>query len=632
MANVQYGTSGKEQTAKRGSTWVRWAAIMGFVAGIVCAQQVVADNVGYAEELGARFGKWYFPGVYFRWVYDWWETDLKECLRDGAVAGSFVSGVIFLAITAAQGVIGKKDVGTSDLHGSAHFASIKEIEKMGILDNQQGVFIGAWWGKRHWWQTHEKLYYLRDNSAFHVLCCAPTRSGKGVALVLPTLLTWGESALISDLKGELWDLTSGWRSRPLEKGGGGNYCIRFEPGQKDSAHWNVLDEIDMTNDLASSQIEDIAMIVMDHKGEGLKDHWDLTGYAFLCGIMRYLILERERGHRKASMSEIYYLIGDPKRPIKPLLEAMAKDPDQMVKTCGQQMLDKPEQERGSVISTAVSRLEVYNDKIVAENTNDSHFLVKDIMNKDKPVSLYLITTPDNKERLKPLLRVFVSMYLKKCTGRDGLKNENGRQTMAHAHKCLLMLDEFPSFGQLQDLADGLAFIAGYGMKAFLITQDLSQLYKIYSKEEAITSNCHIQSWFQPLKLETAEYISKALGECTVVKTRLDISGKRGSIFGDSVSKRLEEVKRSLLTPEEVAHLPGPKMNGRDLVEPGDMLITIQGRPPIYGKQPLYFKDPILSKRSKISPLSPEFYVNLRQKTLAANVKVDISNGNDAQRP
>lgn len=624
--------SGNEGHKTRTKIILGGVSALGVFVGLIVAQQVFASAVGYDESLGFNIHGVYWPGAFLVWWYKWADTELIESLANarswgGAVTAGWLLFWLFLGRGWSQDENGMKN-----LHGSAHFASLAEIKKAGVWNNPDGVFIGAWWGREHWWQLKPKLYYLRDSSAFHVLCCAPTRSGKGVALVLPTLLTWKHSCLISDLKGELWDLTSGYRSLDKVHGGVENYCLRFEPGHPtESAHWNVLDEIKMDDPLANSQIKDVALILSDEKGEGLKDHWDRTGYAFLCGLLRYLLLERDRTGRKASMSEVYYMIGDPKRPMKPLLEAMAKDEDTIVSTCGQQMLDKPEQERGSVVSTAVAKIEVFNDPTVAKNTDDSHFKVLDLMNSDKPVSLYLITTPDNKERLKPLLRLFVSMYLKKSTGRSGLKNVDGRQQMAHKHQLLLMLDEFPSFGQLQDMADGLAFIAGYGMKAFLITQDLAQLHKIYSKDESITSNCHIQSWFQPLKLETAKYISDSLGECTVVRTRYNSSGKRISLMLDQVSKSTEEVKRSLLTPEEVQHLPGPKLNGRSIVVPGDMLITIQGHPPIYGKQPLYFKDPVLLKRAQIPPLSPDKYVNLCRKVQAPIVTVDLTSEEEKKK-
>ena len=55
--------------------------------------------------------------------------------------------------------------------------------------------------------------YLRHDGPERVLCFAPTRSGKGVGLVIPTLLTWPGSAIVHDIKGENWTLTAGWRSR-----------------------------------------------------------------------------------------------------------------------------------------------------------------------------------------------------------------------------------------------------------------------------------------------------------------------------------------------------------------------------------------------------------------------------------
>src|SRR4029077_595147 len=54
-----------------------------------------------------------------------------------------------------------------------------------------------------------KIHYLRHAGPEHVLCYAPTRSGKGVGLILPTLLSWQQSVFVTDLKGELYELTPG---------------------------------------------------------------------------------------------------------------------------------------------------------------------------------------------------------------------------------------------------------------------------------------------------------------------------------------------------------------------------------------------------------------------------------------
>jgi type IV secretion system protein VirD4 len=281
---------------------------------------------------------------------------------------------------------------------------------------------------------------------------------------------------------------------------------------------------------------------------------------------------------------------------------MTACPHPTAASSGRAISDKPDNERGSVVSTAQSFLELYRDPVLAKNTAVSDFNIRGLMDGDAPASLYLITTPDNKDRLCPLLRIFVQMFLSKMTARDALKYVNGRAVSAHKRRLLMMMDEFPSFGKLPAIAKGLAFIGGYGIKAYLITQDLTQLYEHYTKEEAITSNCHIQVAFPPNKFETAKYLSDILGTTTVKEEHYTTSGQRAAMFNTQVNKSVNMVQRPLLTPDETMTLPGPKKNAAgDITEAGDMVVKVAGYAPIYGKQPLYFQDAAFSARSKVPP-------------------------------
>ncbi len=245
-----------------------------------------------------------------------------------------------------------------------------------------------------------------------------------------------------------------------------------------------------------------------------------------------------------------------------------------------------------------STLGIYKDAVTARNTAASDFSIMDIMNADKPVSLYLITTPDNKERLCPLLRLLINMMMKKLAAK--IDYVDGRTVMAHKWRLLMMLDEFPSFGKLQPIADGLAFVAGYGIKVYIISQDTVQFDSIYTDKNSIISNCHTQIMFPPNRLETAKYISQMLGETTVVERQFTVSGKRAAMMNGQVSESIKTDKRPLLTPDEVMALPGPKKNSKgDIEAPGEMIIRIAGHPPIRGKQPLYFLDPVFLARAKV---------------------------------
>jgi type IV secretion system protein VirD4 len=197
--------------------------------------------------------------------------------------------------------------------------------------------------------------------------------------------------------------------------------------------------------------------------------------------------------------------------------------------------------------------------------------------------------------------------------------DDGRSKNVHKHRLLLMLDEFPTLGKLEVFESALAYIAGYGMKAYIITQDVQQLYKTYSNYESIISNCHIRVAYAPNKVETAEWMSKMTGQTTVIKEQISTSGKRFGMMLEQVSRSYQEVQRPLMTPDEIMRLPGPKKDGSDnIIEPGEMLIFVAGQPVIRGRQILYFMDPTFSKRSKINPPSKSDVVRSSQETSFLN--------------
>jgi type IV secretion system protein VirD4 len=175
--------------------------------------------------------------------------------------------------------------------------------------------------------------------------------------------------------------------------------------------------------------------------------------------------------------------------------------------------------------------------------------------------------------------------------------ENGTPKPAYKHRLLLLLDEFPALGKLDILQESLAFLPGYGIKAYLIAQDINQLYAHYGRDEAITSTCHVQCAFAPNRIETAEHLSKLTGQTTVVKEQIT-SSSRG--WSTNVSRSTHEVSRPLLTPDEAMRMKGARKNAQGMItEPGNMVIYVAGYPAIMGVQPLYFRDPELARRARI---------------------------------
>ncbi|WP_334621866.1 type IV secretory system conjugative DNA transfer family protein, partial [Escherichia coli] len=267
------------------------------------------------------------------------------------------------------------------------------------------------------------------------------------------------------------------------------------------------------------------------------------------------------------------------------------------------------------------------DPIVGENTSRNDFKIADLMDHDRPVSLYLISTPKTSKRLVPLTRLLLTMIV--LTMADEMEFDDGRAKTAHKHRLLLMLDEFPTLGKIEVFEEALAYIAGYGMKAYLITQDVQQLYKAYSNYESIISNCHVRIAYAPNKVETAEWMSKMTGTTTVVKEQVTTSGKRFGAVLDNVSRSYQEVQRPLMTPDEIMRLPGPTKDasGEKITAPGEMLVFVAGQPVIRGRQILYFFDPVFSKRSKLKPV-PTDVVRVAQQSKPTPAAAGPSNNSN----
>lgn len=586
-------------------TKIKIAAAIG-LALVACTSMQVSTQV-----LAADSGYWngfadyeIASHIYYPWsIISWYQMygDDKDLFKQAIEWGmiSFAFGFLFIAIAVA--LAKSKLKGIETLHGSARWATDKDLYACSLLqkedDNKPYVYVGGYVDKKG------RMHYLRHSGPEHILCYAPTRSGKGVGLVIPTLLSWTESAVITDLKGELWALTAGYRKSIGQK------VIRFEPAAVGSAHWNPLGEIRVGTENEVGDAQNLANMIVDPDGKGLEGndaHWKKTAFAMYTGLILHVLYMEKNGDLNgevASMRTIDNLLSDTSREISKLWEEMisyehlgkGKGPHPVVAAAGKDQKDRPEEEAGSVLSTVKSNLSLYRDPIVTENTSRADFKIRDIMNCNQPVSVYVVTQPNDKSRLKPLIRIFVNMTVRLLA--DKMKFVNGRAESCNHHRLLMMLDEFPSLGKLDIMQESLAFVAGYGIKCYLICQDLSQLKNDYGQNESITSNCHIQNAYPPNRMDTAEYLSKMTGTTTIIKKAITKSG-RG--FNQSTSVTMQEVQRPLLTPDECLRLKGAQKNSKgEITEAGDMLVFVAGYPAIYGKQSLFFMDKVFLKRSKI---------------------------------
>lgn len=609
--NKAIGPQVRQKPASKINARLVFLVSLSILISMQIATQYVAYKLHYHESLGFSLAHFYLP-----WDMLWWRMKFYQFYPryfDTATGLMVMSNCAFFMIILFASKHLKKENVSEYLHGSARWADKEDMKHAGLTGHNEGVYVGAFEDKKG------ELHYLRHNGPEHILTYAPTRSGKGVGLVIPTLLSWKHSCVITDLKGELWAITAGWRKHANNK------VIRFEPATlKGSARWNPLDEIRVGTESEVGDVQNLATLVVDPDGKGLETHWQKTSQALLVGFILHAIYKLQNQGEPATFPNIDKMLVDPNVNIADLLIEMTQYPHLEGKThpvisaSARDMIDRAEEEAGSVLSTLKSFLALYRDPVVAYNVSASDFCIRDLMNHENPVSLYIITQPNDKLRLQPLVRVMINMIVRlladkmefeRVLDKQGLSFVRTKKT--YKHRLLCMIDEFPSLGKLDILQESLAFVAGYGLKFYLICQDINQLKsreRGYGPDESITSNCHIQNAYPPTRTETAEHLSKLTGQTTIVKEHITTSGKRFSTFLNQISRTVQEVSRPLLTVDECLRLPGPKKDadGLLIVEAGDMVIYAAGFPAIYGKQPLYFQDPVFIARASIeAPLQSD---------------------------
>ena len=527
------------------------------------ATQWTAWRLGYQPQLGVPWAHvagqpLYPPPAFFLWWY-WFDAYAPRVFIEGAIIASF-GGFAAIGVAIGMSVWRAREAAESTTYGSARWAKPHELRGAGLL-RSAGVVLGRF-----------ERAYLRHDGPEHVLCFAPTRSGKGVGLVVPTLLTWPGSAIVHDIKGENWHLTAGWRSRF-------GRVLLFDPTDASSSRYNPLLEV-RRGDSEVRDVQNIADILVDPEGAlERRNHWEKTSHSLLVGtILHVLYAEPEK-----TLAGVANLLSDPRCPIEATLRSMMSTlhlgdrPHPVVASAARELLNKSENERSGVLSTAMSFLGLYRDPVVAKVTSGCDWRINDLMEGAKPTTLYLVVPPSDISRTKPLVRLLLNQIGRRLTE---VLDAKRRQ-----HRLLLMLDEFPALGRLDFFESALAFMAGYGLKSFLIAQSLNQIEKAYGPNHSILDNCHVRIAFATNDERTARRVSDALGVATELRAMKNYAGHRLSPWLGHLMVSRQETARPLLTAGEVMQLP-----------PTDELVLVSGLPPIRAKKVRYYQDKALTVR------------------------------------
>jgi type IV secretion system protein VirD4 len=533
------------------------------------ATQWTAWRLGFQPQLGSpwfEIAGWpiYHPPIFFWWWFSY-DAYAPAIFTEGAIIAAS-GGIIAIIAAILMSILRARENRDVATYGSARWAEDKEIRAAGLLD-PDGVVLGRY-----------ERDYLRHDGPEHVLCFAPTRSGKGVGLVVPTLLTWPGSAIVHDIKGENWTLTAGFRSKH-------GRVLLFDPTNAGSSAYNPLLEV-RQGEWEVRDVQNIADILVDPEGSlDKRNHWEKTSHSLLVGaILHVLYAEPDK-----TLAGVANFLSDPRRPVEATLRAMMDTPHlgdagvhPVIASSARELLNKSDNERSGVLSTAMSFLGLYRDPVVARVTARCDWRIADLVGGKRPVSLYLVVPPSDINRTKPLIRLILNQIGRRLT--------EELTTSGKRHRLLLMLDEFPALGRLDFFESALAFMAGYGLKSFLIAQSLNQIERAYGPNNAILDNCHVRVSFATNDERTAKRVSDALGTATEMRDSTNYAGHRLSPWLGHLMVSRQETARPLLTPGEIMQLP-----------PTDEIVMVAGTPPIRATKARYFEDARLQERILTPP-------------------------------
>jgi type IV secretion system protein VirD4 len=441
------------------------------------------------------------------------------------------------------------------IHGDAKWASQKEIKKAG-LRSKNGLLLGK----------DEKGYFIAGGFQ-HALLFAPTGSGKGVGFVIPNLLYWKDSVLVHDIKLENYDLTSGYRASKLKQ-----KVFVWAPADPDGLT-HCYNPIDWVSDKPGQMVDDvqkIANLIMPEK-----EFWNNEARTLFVGVVLYLLAVPEK---TKSFGEVVRTMrsDDVVYNLAVVLDTIGKQIHPVAYMNIAAFLQKADKERSGVISTMNSSLELWANPLIDTATASSDFNIKNF--KREKVTVYVGLTPDNIQRLEPLMKVFYQQATEFLTRKIPQKDE--------PHGVLFVMDEFPTLGKMEQFQTGIAYFRGYNVRLFLIIQDTEQLKGIYEEAgmNSFLSNSTYRITFAANNMETANLISQLCGNKTVEQESLN-KPKFFDLNPAARSLHVSKAQRALLLPQEVITLP------RD-----EQIVLIESCSPIKSKKIRYFEDRLFKKR------------------------------------
>lgn len=478
-----------------------------------------------------------------------------------ALAVSFLP-FVFITALLIYGAVAKPK---RELHGSAKFATSVDIQKANLLKTkykEPDILIGQHKGK-----------YLRWPGNEFVALAAPTRSGKGVGLVIPNCLHYRDSLVVFDPKLENFEITAGYRKAC------GQEVYLYNPSSDEfkSHRWNPLHYVSRNPNRMHSGMAEVASILLATSDEGNAQFWSGMAQQLFVGLGLYLIEKEDESGVTPTISEILRLAQPKDQELNKWIDVVVLDPT-LSDNCKSGLLSYSRNSTNtasSILSSLIEPLSIFNDPVVAEVTSGNDFDFRDIRKKRMTIYLGINLADLASGRFNRLNNLFFSQLIYQNL------RELPKDNKALKYQCLLLLDEFTSLGNMAVLEKGVAYVAGYNMRILLCYQNNAQLNAAYTENGArsLLTNIKCQIMYTPADIEDAEEYSKTIGYETYKSRSQSVGGKSGG--GGTISPS----QRALLLPQEL------------LVFPTDeCIVKIRGTKTIHADKIIYYKDPNFIKR------------------------------------
>lgn len=453
------------------------------------------------------------------------------------------------------------------LHGAAHWARESELRRAGLRSGS-GIILGQLGGE-----------LIRFGGAEHVLLYAPTRTGKGVGVVIPNLLSWPDSVIVLDVKRENWEASAGFRAAH------GQAVHLFDPFSPDrrTARFNPLGHIDRQDPVSTlNELQKIAAMLFPAPERG-DPFWSEAARTGFIGVGAFIA---QTPAAPFTLGEIYRQLtnDDPRTRLPNAIAERAHAGAPLSGPCVSALTDfcnAGENTFASIKQTITSRMGLWLNPDVDWATSASDFDLAEI--KHRPTSLYLGVTPDNLVRVAPLYNLLLQQAIDLQTRRLP-EDEHGEPQL------LIVLDEFARLGRAMMLAHGFSFLAGYGIRLLAVLQSPSQLREAYGDHLAdeIMANCGVEVVFAPKDIRLAQALSERLGYLG------QRSASRSRPLGLGLGRRSvteSEQRRALMLPQELIALPE------------DQLIVLRsGIPPVRARKLRYYQSAAFKRRVGAPPI------------------------------